>query len=124
MSITSYIDTAKDLTTFTVASVLSFDEVMPVVKAFYDGDPTKNVMWNLLDDTDVQLTSEQGEVVVRFSPRYEGTRASGKTAFVAQQDLLFGLLRMFEMQSEGQGAPFPTMVFRNKEEAYKWFDKP
>ncbi len=124
MPITSHIDKAKDLTVFKVTGVLSFDEVLPVVKDFYDGDPTKHVLWDLIDTTEVQLTSEEVEAIANFSPRYEGKRASGKTAFVAQKDILFGLSRMFEIQSSIRESPFPIMVFRSIDEAHQWLDEP
>jgi hypothetical protein len=124
MPITSHIDKAKDLTVFTVTDVLSFDKVMPVIKTFYDGDPTKHVLWDLIDTTDVQITSEEVETIVNFGPRYEGKRASGKTAFVAQKDIFFGLSRMFEIQSSIRKAPYPIMVFRSRDEAYQWLDEP
>ena len=40
MQITKQIDKSKDLTVFTAKGVLTFDDAMSVVKAFYDGDPT------------------------------------------------------------------------------------
>jgi hypothetical protein len=44
MPIKVHIDKSKDLTVFTAKGVLSFDDAMPVVKAFYDGDPTRHVI--------------------------------------------------------------------------------
>jgi hypothetical protein len=124
MPITSHIEKSKDLTVFKVTGVLSFDIVIPVVKSFYDGDPTKHVLWDLIDITEAQLTSEEVETIAKFGPRYEGKRASGKTAFVAQKDVLFGLSRMFEIHSSIQESPFPIMVFRSIDTAYQWIDKP
>ena len=123
MSITSHIDKTKDLTIFTVTGVLSTDKVLPVIKAFYEGDPTKHVLWNLIDTADVQLTSKEVESIASFRPRYDGKREPGKTAFVAQEDVLFGLSRMFESQSGMRKAPHHIMVFRSIDEAYKWLDE-
>lgn len=123
MPITSHIDKAKALTIFKVTGVLSFDSAFPVVKAFYDGDPTMHVLWDLTDTTDVQFTSEEVLLMVRFKPRYEGKRELGKTAFVAQKDILFGLSRMFEIQSGIEEAPYPIMVFRSLYEAHQWLDE-
>ena len=124
MSITAQIDTSKDLTVFTAKGVLSFDNAMPVVKAFYDGDPTKHVIWDLTDTAEIQLTSEEVEKIATFPPRIEGKRELGKTAFVAQEDILFGLSRMFEAHSSIVNSPYPVMVFRSIEKAYKWLDEP
>ena len=124
MPVISHIDKAKDLTVFKVTGLFSFDTVMPAIKAFYDGAPTKHVLWDLIDTTDIQLTSEEVKAIAKFKPRFEGKRASGKTAFVAQKDILFGLSRMFEFQSDLEQAPFPIMVFRNIDEAHQWLDEP
>ena len=40
MQITAQIDKSKDLKVFMAKGVLTFDDAMSVVKAFYDGDPT------------------------------------------------------------------------------------
>ena len=124
MQITAQIDKSKDLTVFTAKGVLTFDDAMFVVKAFYDGDPTKHVIWDMTDTTNVQLTSKEVEKIATFEPRIKGKRALGKTAFVAQKDILFGLSRMFEIHSEMVNSPYPVMVFRSIEQAYKWLDEP
>ena len=123
MEITKHIDKSKELTVFTVKGVLNFDDTMPVVKAFYDGDPTKHVIWDMSDITEIHLTSEEVEKIATFPPRIEGKRELGKTAFVAQKDILFGLSRMFEAYSSIVNSPYPIMVFRSIEEAYKWIDE-
>ena len=124
MPITSNRDRTKDLTIFKVTGVLSFGLVFPVVKSFYDGDPTSHVLWDLIDTTDIQFTSEEVLELVRFKPRFEGKRNPGKTALVAQEDVLFGLSRMFEIQSGIQEAPYAVMVFRSLYEAHQWLFEP
>ncbi len=120
MAITSLIDKSKDLTIFKVTGVLSFDMAFPVIEAFYDDDPTRHVLWDLTDTTDIAFTTEEVFEIVNFEPRYQGKRKSGKTAFVAQKDILFGLSRMFEIQSGIQEAPYAIMVFRSLYEAHQW----
>jgi hypothetical protein len=124
MPITAQIDKSKDLTVFTAKGVLSFENAMPVVKAFYDGDPTKHVIWDMTDTAEVQFTSEEVIKIATFEPRIKGKRALGKTAFVAQKDILFGLSRMFEIHSGMVNSPYPVMVFRDIEQAYNWLDEP
>ena len=124
MPITSNIDKAKDLTVFKVTGVLTFEKVLLVVKTFYGGIPTKHVLWDMIDTTEVQVTSEEVETIAKFGPRYEGKRALGKTAIVAQKDILFGLSRMFEIHSNIKEAPYPIMVFRSMGEAHQWLDEP
>ena len=123
MPISFQVEEEKDLTVFKVTGALRFDEVMAAVQSFYADNPTKHVLWDLLGITDIQLTSEEVEQIASYQPRYDGEREPGKTAFVAQKDLLFGLSRMFELQSEGQHAPYPVMVFRSLDEAFRWFEE-
>lgn len=120
MPITSHIDRTKDLAIFKVTGFLSFDIAFPVVEAFYDADPTSHVLWDLIDTTDIEFTTEEILEIVKFKPRYQGKRKSGKTAFVAQKDILFGLSRMFEIQSGIQEAPYAIKVFRSLYEAHQW----
>ena len=119
MQITAQIDKSKNLTVFTAKGALTFDDAISVVKAFYDDGPTKHVIWDMTDTTEVQLTSKEVEKIATFEPRIKGKRALGKTAFVAQKDILFGLSRMFEIHSEMVNSPYPVMVFRNIEQAYE-----
>ena len=42
-----------------------------------------------------------------------------KVAYVASDDLAFGLLRMFEAYREGDG--YQTRIFRTEDEAITWF---
>lgn len=122
MAITTQINKPKELTTFTVTGVLAFVEVLKVVDTFYYGNPTTHVLWNLLGTTDVHLTPEQMERIAVYQPRFEGRRDPGKTAFVAQEDSLLGLLRRFEMESGARNAPFSIRIFQNLDEAYQWID--
>jgi len=121
MAISCKVEKEKALTLFKATGVLRFDEVMQAVQSFYAGNPTKHVLWDLLETTDIHLTFEEIEQIVSYQPRYDGKREPGKTAFVARKDLLYGLSRMFELHSEGQNAPYPIMVFRSLDEAHQWF---
>ena len=123
MPITSYIDKSRDLTVFISSGVLTFDVAMPVVEAFYAGNPTKHVMWDLIETDEVRLSSEEVKRIATYGPRIKGKRALGKTAFVAEKDLHFGLSRMFEIQSALSQSPYPICVFRSRDEAFKWIDE-
>ena len=124
MPISVHINKEKDLTTFKVVGILDFDAVMSAVKAFYTGKPTKHVLWDAKDATDVKLTSDEVGTIARLRERFEGKREAGKTALVAHKDIVFGLSRMFEVQSSLERAPYDVMVFRNTDDACKWLDEP
>ena len=123
MPIDSHIDETNKLTVFKATGVLRYDEIISAVKSFYEGQPTENVLWDLSDITEIQLTSEQVESIVSLSKRFNSARSKGKTAFVAQNDLVYGLSRMFNTLGEISGAPFQRWAFRSMEEAYQWFSE-
>ena len=123
MPINSHIDENKKLTVFKATGVLRYDEIISIVKSFYEGQPTENVLWDLSDITEIQLTSEQVESIVSLSQRFNSSRSKGKTAFVAQEDLVYGLSRMFNTLGEISEAPFQRWAFRSMEEAYQWLSE-
>jgi hypothetical protein len=123
MSISSHIDDAKKLTTYTVSDKLTFDEAMAEVENFYK-QPTKNVMWDLSNVSELNFSSEEVRKIAGFNQRLESlSRINGKTAIVAPQDLIFGIGKMFQSISDYIDVPFIVMIFRTMEEAQSWLDK-
>ena len=120
MAITTHIDDTKDLTTYTVTGVLTFDMVMPLVEAFYAGKGTRGVLWDFLGITKNSITPEQAERIVHLKQRYEGETGSGKTAIVAHDDFFFGISRSLAAESNLQAATYTVMIFNNLDVAYKW----
>ncbi len=123
MPINTHIDEAKKLMVFKATGALRYDDIIYAVKSFYEGQPTENVLWDLSDITEIQLTPEQVESIVSLSQRFNIARSKGKTAFVAQKDLVYGLSRMFNTLGEIMGAPFQRGAFRSMEEAYQWLSE-
>ena len=122
MPISSEIDLDKDIKIFTASGKLTFDEAMLEIKKFYD-QPTKNVMWDLRNVSDVKLSTEEVIEMAGLDQRTESSsRIDGKTAIVASQDLIFGLGRMFQSLSEFNAVPFDVMIFRSINEAQDWLD--
>ena len=122
-AITSHIDPTRQLTIFTPTGVLNFNEIMSAITAFYDGTPTKNVIWNLNDVSKINVTSEEIEKIAASRPQDNKIRPEGKTAIVAQNDYYFGLSRMFETYSQLKNIPFQVMVFHTMKEACQWIDE-
>jgi hypothetical protein len=123
MPISSQIDATKKLTVFKATGVLGYDDIISTVKSFYEGQPTENVLWDLTDITEIQVTSKQVETIANFDQRSKGARQKGKTALVAPQDHVFGLSRMFGAFSELKSVPFQINTFRTIEDAYQWFSE-
>lgn len=123
MPITIHTAFSTELTTFKVRGALIFDEVMAAVQSFYEGEPTANVLWDLVDTSEIRITSDQLQKIVDFQPRYAGKRSSGKTAFAANKDLQFGMSRVFQAHSRIKDAPYSVGVFRSTQEAMDWIAK-
>ena len=123
MPITVDTDPDRELTIFKASGLLAFEEVVPVVEAFYENEPTRNVLWDLTDVSDTQISSEEVKRLTSFKFRQEAKRAPGKTAFLATSDLLFGLSRMFEAQSTIKSVSHLVMVFKDMASAISWLDE-
>ena len=119
----THIDRSGTLTVFKVTGVLGFDEAAAVVKSFISGDQTLYTLWDLLEVTGIDITSEQMEEIATLPTLFPGKRNQGKAAIVVTQTHIFGLARMLEIQAELTQVPYPIMVFRSIEEAYRWFDE-
>ena len=88
-----------------------FDLLVRVAKI----DESRNRIWVLHED--VSFTSEE---IVRIARRArELWPPPGKVAWVAEQDLGFGLMRMMDAWRSEEG--YETAVFRTEEEAWAWF---
>ena len=123
MPITFRIEKDRDLTVFKVTGVLNFDEAMATVKSFYEAEPTKNVIWDLQEVTEIPFSSKEVESIADNPARAKGKRPGGKTAFVSQNNMVFGLARMFQIQTELKNIPYTVKVFRTIKEANDWLDE-
>ena len=123
MPITVDTDPNKDLTIFKPTGLLEFEEVLFALKAFYDDEPTPNMLIDLSDLPTIQISSKEIQELAKFKPRFEGRRSRGKTAILATTDLHFGMARMFEAQSKIHGAPHTVMVFKDLVSAISWLDE-
>jgi hypothetical protein len=93
------------------------------MRSFYSGDPTKNVLWDLNDVTEINISKEEVQKIANFQPRYRSTRPhEGKTAIVASKPSYYGLSRMFEIYSNLKNVPFQVSIFHTIEEADRWLD--
>ena len=122
-AISSYIDPLRQVTVFTPTGVINFNKILSAIKSFYEGSPTKNVIWKLNAVSKIDITSQEIEKIAASRPRNNKTRPEGKTAIVAQKNYYFGISRMFETYSQLKNMPFQVMVFHIMEEAYQWIDE-
>jgi hypothetical protein len=122
-AISSHTDPTRQLTIFSPTGVLNFNEIMSAITSFYEGSPTKNVLWDLNEVSKINITSQEIEKIAASRPQYNKKRPEGKTAIVTRNDYYFGLSRMFETYSQLKNIPFQVMVFHTIKEAYQWVDE-
>lgn len=124
MTITSSIDQQKQITIYRAAGIITYDKVIEMMRSFYAGKPTKFVLWDMNDVTEIDVSNEEIEKLAEFQPRFNSNRPVGsKTAIVAAKPYHFGLSRMFETYSTLREVPFKIQIFYTPEEAYQWLDE-
>jgi hypothetical protein len=122
MTIVSSVDRTRDLTIFTVEGPLTLDEQMAVLKKFYEGAPTANVLWDFRRATGNRITSTELRRIIAYIKSMEGCRVRGRTALVAATDLDFGLSRMSQVLGGIEKLPWELRAFRSMTEALAWID--
>lgn len=124
MVILHSIDEGRDLTVFCIEGELSFEEQMEALRQFYEGTPTRNVVWDFRRLEGSRISSGQLREIISFIKWHGKKRPAGKTALVAATDLDFGLSRMSQAYADYEKVPWPIESFRTMDEALAWFDKP
>lgn len=117
-SITKYI--YNDVTIMKAVGTITHIEIVSVLQEFYTHNPTKLVIWDLVEASAELITSEYAKKISDFVLGYRGSRTGGKTAIVVSGDLDFGIGRMFEILGELKEADFEIEVFRNYSNAADW----
>ncbi len=118
--IDTHYDHAKSLTTFTATGKMTVDDFHDFLERYYVGQVTRFILWDLTRaDLSAFKTADIKEVaqcIVRISE----ARRGGKTAFVYDQSLEFGIGRMFQAYSQMADMPFEVQAFKSLVEAKAW----
>jgi hypothetical protein len=123
MPITTTIDHDRQLTIHTVTGKPSFEELMTALNRFWEGQPTRNLLWNFSEARLAHISySETRKLIDYVRPQTE-KRAGGKTALVSSRDLEYGMSRTLQSLREFQSPSYQIEVFRSLEEASQWFDQ-
>lgn len=109
-----------DLTIFTATGEVTYEEWIEALKAFYEGSPTKNVLWDQRGLTGQRISSEELEKIITFLRSYQDRRPTGKTALVGTSDLDFELASQTHTLAETKMIPWKIKGFRSLEEGVKW----
>ncbi len=118
--IESTVDSTRDLTRYTCRGRVTVQEIAQVVETFYQDTPTRLVLW---DFREADLRGVVGDDVRCLASRVKQlahSRAGGKTAIVASEDLAFAWGRMYALTAEVSHQQSPVRTFRDLDEAEKW----
>jgi hypothetical protein len=121
MGVTISYDPSSDLTILKAEGVSGYEDFKQAVEHFYksgDFNLSGPVLCDLRRVVVGMFTSEEIHKLAEMVVQFEKYRGSGKTAIVAQQDIVFGLARMFEQFT---GSRSDTIrVFREVQQAHLW----
>ena len=115
-------DNKKDLTIFTAVGELTFVKQIDVLRDFYAGTPTANVLWDMRNIEGSRISSEELEKIIIFIKRHSDKRPPGKTALVSTNDLDFGLSMVSYAYAENENLPWKIRPFRSMDEAIEWIN--
>lgn len=122
MTISLHHDDTKDLTIFTAVGELTFDKQIAVLRDFYDGTPTANVLWDMRKIEGNRISAEELQKIITFIKRHSDKRPHGKTALVSAKDIDFGLSMMSHAYAENENLPWKIIPFRSMDKAIKWIN--
>ena len=109
------------MTIFNGSGDITFEEVTSAIEAFYEGDHTFHVLWDLSEARASGITSEQVDQIANLLQRFGGVRKGVKTAIVTPLNINFGLARMLiSLLETKEDLPVGMGVFRAREEAMTW----
>ena len=115
-----YLDETNNLTSLFVKGRVEANQIIAAIKAFYQGTPTKYVLWNYSQAQLSHLSNNDVERIADTVNRYSNRSLVRKTALVFSQEVSFGLGRMFELLAELKGIPPRFMCFKKLDEAKSW----
>jgi hypothetical protein len=115
----------KKLTAITVTWKADFDELMIVLKNFFDDNKTENLLLDLSDSFLNDITYDHVVDLCKYAAYRDNgrSRINGKTALVNSSDLQFEISNMFKAYFEMENSNINVSVFRSLEEALSWLEE-
>jgi hypothetical protein len=123
-SIKAITDKNKNLTIITATGRLTAADFMQWVQAYYAGEVTQFILWDLTKANLSEITHDEVEAHAKFFNHLAGARKGGRSAFVFDSSLEYGLGRMYQILSEIENVPIDFQTFRSIQEAREWLGVP
>ena len=113
-------DMKRNLTIYTCRGQISVDEIKKKVKSFYEGTPSRNVIWDFTEADLSSITADEIRALANGVKKLAHSREGGKTAIVAPEDISYGFGRMYQIFAEIYAQIADIQVFRSRSEAERW----
>ena len=125
MTLDTIIDTNINIVIHTAYGKFAPDDVKLILDGLINDTDFKkdmNVIWDFREVSDINFTADELRQIVSYTEVYLAHRTPGyKLAMVSDDDLIFGLARMFMAYCEH--LPIRIMTLRSMEEAMEWVQK-
>ena len=119
-TISAKYDMAKDLTIVSAKGVITADDLLDWGNNYYEGQITSLILWDVTNADLSSLQADQLREIAENMSRISEVRKGGKTAFVYDKPLEYGIGRMFQAYSEIEDMPFEVQSFQSFDEAKAW----
>jgi len=118
--ITTTVDLSMQLTIHRCQGKVAVTDIEKIIVAFYDKEPTLNVLWDFSEADLSKVTIGEIEQLAKTVNAVSHSRTSGKSAIISPHDISFGLSRVYQAFAESGDVKSTTKVFRNEQEALDW----
>lgn len=112
----------ENLTIFSVCGVLTAEEVIKVLDAFFSNKITKNILWDFTKADVSKVTQKDMEQIINLGKAKAHLRKNGKTALIVKNKLSYGMSRKYEILSEIEQHQIQHRVFTDLDEAIAWLE--
>jgi len=113
-----------DLTIHEAIDKIDINDIIAELKDFYNNRMTTYLIWDLNKGGDPDLSRNDMQCIIDFSKKYGSLRKNGKSAIVTDNNLYYGLSRVFEIYAEMEtGLSLHFRVFRKIKEAKDWMEE-
>lgn len=119
----SYLDNGLGIMFIGEGKLVGDDIIKANREIFSSAEKMKKYIYGLIDYsriTEFNVSTSEIETIVSQDKKAAEFIEEGILAITAEQDLEYGLNRMWEIIAQNSGVPWETMVFRDRDTAEKW----
>jgi len=110
-----------EATVHEVVGEVTFQELLDAVTTYYEGSPTRHVVWDLTKGSIEKLNFEQLHELAEIIRDRSHSVCGESIAWVAPRDVDYGCCR--EIEAITSFLPSESKVFRTMEETWSWFSE-